>query len=63
MSSPEPSRSLDILQPLSFSTPRAFMTKSWAANVYLQAMKSQQLIRVCYKSRYLSPKSMLNILT
>lgn len=35
MSSPEPSRSLDIRHPLSFRTPRARITRSWAASVYL----------------------------
>lgn len=37
MSSPEPSRSLVILQPRSLSTPRARITRSWAAIVYLRA--------------------------
>lgn len=36
MSSPEPSRSPAILQPRSLKTPLAFITRSWAAIVYLE---------------------------
>lgn len=35
MSSPEPNLSVEIFQPPSFSTPRALITSSWAAIVYL----------------------------
>lgn len=45
MSSPEPSLSLDIRQPRSFSTPLARITRSCAASVYL--WKRQKTAREC----------------